>query len=299
MATVLITGAGGFTGRYLAPKLAAAGYEVHGTVHGDAGEAIEGVSQLHSVDIGDADSVRRTVATVAPDRVVHLAAIAFVAHTDLGAMYRTNVIGTRNLLAALAEASKRPEAILLASSANVYGNAAGGVLNESAPANPANDYAITKVATEYMAAMLGSRLPIIVVRPFNYTGRGQSGDFLVAKIVEHARARAQVIELGNLQVSRDFSDVRGVVDGYARLLEKPEAVGGTFNICSGRATSLQEILTLVGQISGHEMEVRVNPAFSRPDEVRSLCGSPARVEAMIGPLQMPPLEETLRWMLEP
>jgi GDP-6-deoxy-D-talose 4-dehydrogenase len=294
----LITGASGFTGRYLAPLLAEAGYEVHGTVQGDTREAIDGISKLHAVDIADAESVTRTVEAVAPDKVVHLAAIAFVAHANLDEMYRTNVVGTRNLLGALANAPKPPAAVLLASSANIYGNAASGVLDENVPPDPANDYAVTKIATEYLASMFGKRLPLIVVRPFNYTGRGQSTDFLVAKIVDQARRRASVIELGNLDVSRDFSDVRGVVDAYARLLEQPEAIGGTFNVCSGKATALQEILTLVRQISGHEMEVQVNPAFSRPDEVRSLCGSPARVEKAIGPLRMPPLEETLRWMLE-
>jgi GDP-6-deoxy-D-talose 4-dehydrogenase len=163
---------------------------------------------------------------------------------------------------------------------------------------PANDYGLTKAAAELVASLYRERLSIIVVRPFNYTGRGQAPNFLVPKIVAHVRSGASLIELGNLDVARDFSDVRGVVDAYARLLDSPAAVGGTFNVCSGRATSLGEVIDLVRRISGRKLQVRVNPAFVRADEVKSLCGSAARIEAVIGPLVMRPFEETLRWMLE-
>ena len=162
---------------------------------------------------------------------------------------------------------------------------------------PANDYGITKLACEQLARLYADRLPIITVRPFNYTGRGQSEAFLIPKIIAHARARAPVIELGNTEVARDFSDVRGVVDAYARLLDAPEAVGGVFNICSGTARTLAEVIAEVEAASGHHMEVRVNPAFVRADEVKTLCGSAARLESVIGPLAMPPFGETIRWML--
>lgn len=298
MTRVLITGATGFTGRHLAPLLAAAGYEVHGTVHGAQGNPVPGIAKLHSVDLADFGSLAAAIADVSPDKVVHLAAIAFVAHSDVGEMYRTNVLGTRNLLHALAGQEKKPRSVLLASSANVYGNAREGVLDEDTPAAPVNDYGITKAAGELVASAYRDRLPIIVARPFNYTGRGQSPDFLIPKIVSHVLEGAEEIELGNLDVERDFSDVRGVVDAYARLLEAKGAVGGTFNICSGRAVSLRKVIDLVRAISGRNLDVRVNPAFVRPDEVKRLWGSPAKLEQTIGPLAMPPLEETLHWMLE-
>jgi nucleoside-diphosphate-sugar epimerase len=295
---VLITGATGFTGRHLAPLLAAAGYEVHGTVHGAQGNPVPGIAKLHSVDLADFGSLAAAIADVSPDKVVHLAAIAFVAHSNVGEMYRTNVLGTRNLLHALAGQEKKPHSVLLASSANVYGNAREGVLDEDTPAAPVNDYGITKAAGELVASAYRDRLPIIVARPFNYTGRGQSPDFLIPKIVSHVLEGAEEIELGNLDVERDFSDVRGVADAYARLLEAKGAVGSTFNICSGRAVSLRKVIDLVRAISGRNLDVRVNPAFVRPDEVKRLWGSPAKLEQTIGPLAMPPLEETLHWMLE-
>lgn len=297
MPTALVTGASGFTGRYLAKKLAASGYEVHGTVHEELDGGADGLTRVHSLDVGDSQAVAAIVDEIRPDKVVHLAAIAFVAHSNVEEMYRTNVLGTRNLLDALANAGNCATT-LIASSANVYGNAAEGMIGEYQPPAPMNDYAVTKVASEYVASIYSKRLPLIVVRPFNYTGRGQATEFLVPKIVEHARRRLPQIELGNLDVSRDFSDVRAVTDAYVRLLHEPKAIGGTFNVCSGKALSLREIVRLVQDISGHRMEVCVNPDLVRPDEVRILWGSPERIEQVIGSLGIPPFEDTLKWMFQ-
>ena len=297
MTRTLVTGAAGFTGRYVAHALAERGHEVHGLVHMHEPELAD-IVRAHEADLTDQDALKKVVAEVRPDHVVHLAAIAFVAHGDIEQMYRTNVVGTRQLLDALAESPATPSSVLIASSANIYGNAREGVLDESVPAAPANDYGVSKVATEYVAQLYASRLPITVLRPFNYTGRGQSIDFLLPKIVAHARARAPVIELGNLDVARDFSDVRTVAAAYAKLLTEPAAVGETFNICSGRAVSLREVVEMVSELSGHPLEVTVNPAFVRANEVRTLCGSPEKLEKIIGPLDSIPLRETLGWMLE-
>jgi len=298
MSKVLITGASGFTGRYLAPKLAAAGYELHGTSHEGAGAVVDGISQLYDVDLTDAKAVERLVAEVSPAKVVHLAAIAFVAHSDIAEMYRTNILGTRNLFEALASSPVRPDAVLVASSANIYGNSRVGGLDESVPPAPANDYAVTKVAAENIAALYRDRLPLIVTRPFNYTGVGQSTEFVIPKIVDHARRRAPSIELGNLDVERDFSDVRGIADFYLRLLNCPAAIGGTFNVCSGRPYSLGEVIAMVEAISNHSMSIVINPAFVRRNEVHTLYGDNSRLSRTIGPLQMTPLEETLQWMIE-
>ena len=298
---VLVTGATGFTGRYMAQELERCGYEVHGLARTVA--PLPGYHALHWGDLSHVDGLLRTLDAVQPHYVVHLAAIAFVAHGDVDEIYRVNVLGTRRLLDALCQAVSKPEAVLLASSANVYGNgptglAADGVLTEADAPAPANDYAVSKLAMEYMARLFADRLPLVVTRPFNYTGVGQAASFLLPKIVEHFRRRAAVMELGNLDVARDFSDVRVVAQVYRRLLQTPAAVGGTFNVCSGQSHTLQQVLQMAREISGHDLEVRVNPAFVRANEVKRLQGSRARLEATIGPVQDIALQETLRWMLE-
>jgi GDP-6-deoxy-D-talose 4-dehydrogenase len=298
MSKTLVTGVDGFTGRYLAAALTAQGHEVHGLVHHLHGQSVPGVAALHEAGLADAVAVRAVVERVKPQRVAHLAAIAFVAHGDAQAMYTTNLIGTRNLLEALAAAPQAPESVLLASSANIYGNGTEGVLDENTPAAPANDYAVSKLAMEYLARLYTGRLPIVVSRPFNYTGVGQDESFLLPKIIAHVRRAAPVIELGNLHVARDFSDVRMVVQAYIRLLETPEAVGQAFNVCSERAHTLTEVLDLVRQVSGRDFAVRVNPAFVRANEVKILLGTRAKLEACVGRLDSFDLRETLRWMLE-
>lgn len=298
MSRTLVTGAAGFTGHYVVAELAGRGHEVHGLVHGGTVGSVAGAGFIHEADLADLEAVVRVVDEIQPTHVVHLAAISFVAHQDVEQMYRSNVVGTRQLLEALSRLRDPPGSILLASSANIYGSAQAGVLDECAAPAPVNDYGVSKLAMEYAAALYRQRLPLIVVRPFNYTGRGQPESFLIPKIVAHAHRRSTYIELGNLQVARDFSDVRTIADAYARLLLEPEALGNTFNICSGNAVSLREILELVEGISGHKMEIRVNPALVRSNEVRELYGSAAKLEGLIGPLRKIALEETLRWMLQ-
>lgn len=301
MNRILITGSSGFTGRYLAHALHAAGYEVHGLAHKKPLIPVDGLAALHLADLTDASRLADVVQQVQPHKVVHLAAIAFVAHGDVEAIYRTNVVGTRHLLEALAIAKVRGLAplssVLLASSANVYGNATEGVLTEDTAPAPANDYAVSKLAMEYVARLYADRLPLVLARPFNYTGVGQTDSFLIPKIVDHIRQRAPVIELGNLQVARDFSDVRTVVQYYGRLLEEPAAVGQTFNVCAAVAYTLHEVLALAQEIAAHKIEVRVNPAFVRANEVKQLMGSRARLDAVVGAVQPIALADTLRWML--
>ncbi|MCS0588693.1 GDP-mannose 4,6-dehydratase [Massilia norwichensis] len=287
----LITGLRGFTGYYMARELTAAGYQVHGTVL--PGEPTG--PDIFAVDLLDRASVAAAVEKVQPDVVVHLAAIAFVAHNDADQMYRVNVVGTRNLLEALAAGSHKPSSVLLASSANIYGNARVPVIDESVAPNPANDYAVSKLAMEYMARLWMDKLPIVIARPFNYTGVGQTENFLLPKIVSHFRKEARRIELGNLAIARDFSDVRMVAKSYRRLLAAAPS-GEAFNVCSGQPHTLESLIDMMSEIAGYRIEVHVNPAFVRANEVLTLTGSNAKLTGVIGKIEPTPLLETLRWM---
>lgn len=287
----LITGIHGFTGRYMAAELQTNGYEVIGLGSQPSDEA-----GYHQIDLGDAAGLRALLAELQPDVVIHLAALAFVGHGVADAFYQVNLLGTRNLLEAVAASGKVPECVLLASSANVYGNTSSGMLNEDALPMPANDYAVSKLAMEYMARLWSSKLPIVVTRPFNYTGVGQADNFLLPKIVSHFRRKAEVIELGNLDVWRDFSDVRALVAAYRGLVEaKP--TGQTVNVSSGMTHSLREVIQLCEEISGHQLRVEVNPAFVRANEVKTLCGDNSRLKSLVSDWHTPPLRETLEWML--
>jgi nucleoside-diphosphate-sugar epimerase len=290
---VLVTGARGFTGRYLCAELREAGYEVIGLVESPPAGAGEVCANLL-----DAAATARAVQQAAPDRVVHLAAIAFVAHDDIEAIYRTNLLGSLALMQALTARAEAIRAVVLASSANVYGNAGTGAIEESTLPVPANHYAASKLAMEHMAAAFRDRLPVTIVRPFNYTGPGQSEQFVVPKLVAHFRRRAEAIELGDLDVVREFMDVRAVCGVYRRLLACAEAIGETVNICSGRGLKLAEVIALLENETCHRMEIRVNPRFLRAGEVRCLVGSPRKLAALVGPVADVPLAVTLRDMLE-
>lgn len=268
----LVTGASGFTGRWLRRRLEALGHEVAG--------AGLGASDEMRCDLTDAASVRRAVRGFQPDRVAHLAAISFVAHPDPAAFTRVNVDGTVNLLAACADLAT-PPAVAVASSAAVYGRAAGR-LAETTPCRPVNDYGRSKHAMELAAAGWEGRLAALVVtRPFNYTGPGQAPHFLVPKIAAAFRRRDPVLRLGRADVARDFSDVRDIADDYAALLG-PAPVSATVNLCSGREMTIADILAQFTRLTGHEPAMETDPGLVRPDEIERLAGNPDRLVAMTG-----------------
>jgi nucleoside-diphosphate-sugar epimerase len=227
--------------------------------------------------------------------VIHLAAVTYVPHGDVAEIYLTNVVGTRNLLDALARQASIPEKVVLASSANVYGNAAGDALDEKTAFSPENDYAVSKVAMEYMARTWSNRLPISIVRPFNYTGVGQATKFLIPKIVTHFQQQKAGIELGNTDVTRDFSDVRFVAKAYHALVESG-GVGEAYNICSGQGHSLRQIIEAMNEIAGYEIAVTVNPDFVRANEVKQLVGSNRKLLQLDSSLRVIPIRDTLQWM---
>lgn len=290
---VLITGITGFTGRYVAAELADAGYDIVGLTHAGA----EGSHNVHPVDLCDRDAVFSLVSRLKLDAVVHLAAISYVAHGSADEIYRVNVVGTRNLLEALDRTPTRPRIVVLASSANIYGNATDEPITESTPPAPANDYAVSKLAMEYMARLWGDRLPIAITRPFNYTGVGQGRQFLVPKIIDHYARGVAEIELGNTGVVRDFLDVRDVARLYRLLVEHAPA-GLTLNLCSGLGHRLQDVIDLAGEFAGYRINVRVNPAFVRSNEVQRLVGSPRQINEAMGTFAPRSFRETVGWMMD-
>ena len=289
---VLVTGANGFTGKHLVPTLQGRGYAVVGV-----GNGVSAADRDVACDLTDAAQVRSAVQEVRPTHVVHLAALSFVGHGDARAFYDVNLFGTLNLLQALAGLPTVPEKVLVASSANVYGTPGIEVIDEAVCPAPVNHYACSKLAMEHMVRTWFERLPIVMTRPFNYTGVGQNEQFLIPKIVNHFKQRADGIELGNLDVSRDFSDVRDVVNAYAALLAS-EVNAEVFNVCSGRAVALRSVLDMATRMTGHAPQVVVNPAFVRANEIPVLRGANDKLASAIGFAPRYALEDTLQWMLQ-
>jgi nucleoside-diphosphate-sugar epimerase len=280
MKRLLLTGSDGFTGGHFHLAAEAAGYHVNA---------------LKS-DLTDAKAVAAEIAQIQPEYVVHLAALSAVTHPDEQAFYHVNLFGTQFLLTALCELQVRPKKVLLASSANVYGNSDATKISEAVCPKPVNHYAISKLAMEYMATTYTVNLPIVIARPFNYTGIGHDTRFVIPKIIEHFKSFAGSIALGSLDVYREYNDVRMVCDAYLKLLEVDIACG-IYNICTGRTYSLREVLSMLEKITAHKIDVQVNQDFVRKNEVISLSGDPRKIQSVAPELKVYDLESTLAWML--
>jgi GDP-6-deoxy-D-talose 4-dehydrogenase len=278
---IFVTGADGFTGRHFVTSAKEHGHDVIAM----------------QTNLADKGGIAEELAKAKPDAVVHLAAIAFVGHSQASAFYDVNVLGTTNLLDALLSISYRPNAVLLASSANVYGNCANSPIAEQQQPEPTNHYAMSKLAMEQMSRNYMDRLPIFITRPFNYTGVGQSNSFLIPKLVSHFARKSGLVELGNLDVEREFNDVRMVCSSYLALLSRG-ITGEVYNVCTGASVKLRHVIDLLEEMTGHSIGVRVSPNLVRAGEVYKLFGCPDKLIKAIGdPLHLQ-LRETLSWMLD-
>jgi nucleoside-diphosphate-sugar epimerase len=233
-----------------------------------------------NANLNDVASLESEIASIQPTAIAHFAGISFVPSKDEEAFYRVHALGTSNILNAALKLKEKPHKILLASSATVYGNSPAPFSVETQELQPIDHYAISKVAMEEMAKTFMGRLPIIIARPFNYTGVGQKGNFLIPKLVRHFAEKSESIELGNLNVEREFNDVLMICAAYLSLLDFGVA-GETYNASSGKAHSLQEVLDNLSQITNHYPKISINPDFVRSNEVHRMCGNPGKLNQLL------------------
>ncbi len=285
----LITGGNGFVGKHLAAALRAQGAGV--VTAGRAGDGDVGAVDL-ALELNDAESVRAALEAAQPDVVFHLAAQTFVpeATRDPLTTYEINALGTARLYDALRRQKGRPmPRVLVASSGEVYGarDAAEQPLRESLAPSPMTTYAASKVASEAiaLASFRTYGIPTIVTRAFNHIGPGQSERFAVASFARGLAAIAAggkpVLEVGNLTTRRDFLDVRDVVEAYIALAARG-ADGETYNVCSGTAVALQEVLRQLIMTARVAVEVREDPDKLRPSDVPLAYGDNAKLRAATG-----------------
>lgn len=187
-----------------------------------------------------------------------------------------NVIGTTILLDVISELPKAPKKVLLASSANVYGNCDISPIDETVIPNPINHYAMSKFAMEKMALTYGKKVPLVITRPFNYTGPGQNKDFVISKLVDHFLDRKLSVSLGNIDVEREFNNVTMVCDSYLAIL-KYGIPSEIYNICSGTVYSLRFVIDLLSEITNHSIIVDKDLKFVRQNEVSVLKGDPGKL----------------------
>ena len=284
----LITGGRGFVGTWLADHLREQGDEV--------------VAIDYEVDVTDPVALLDAVTAAAPDAIYHLAALTHVGESwkDPLQVLQVNVIGTAALLAAARQCGTDPR-ILVTSSAEVYGAVTDPSLmplDEQTPTAPLTPYAASKLAAEALIgqAFRGHGQEVIVVRPFNHIGPGQTPNFavpaLAKRIVEADRRGEGSIAVGNLAARRDFTDVRDVVKAYRMLIESGTP-GEVYNVCSGHDVAIEEIANTLLRLAGTSLEFKTDPALTRPVEVPVLRGDPTRLQQATGWKPEIPLEQTL------
>ena len=283
----LITGGKGFVGQWLSAHLKDRGDDV-------------AIIDLET-DVADGAAVRRVMSDVRPDAVYHLAAMTHVGDSwdQPSQVLRVNVLGTAEILAAARAIPELPR-VLVVSSAEVYGVVGTDQLplDEHTATLPASPYAASKLAAEAVAlqAWRGYGQPVMVVRPFNHIGPGQSPNFFVPalakRIVEARRAGAGSLPVGTLTTRRDFTDVRDVVVAYRRLIEAGEP-GGVYNVCSGRDVAMAEVAHDLLRLAGADLELVTDPALVRPVDVPRLRGDATLLRETTGWLPVIPLATTL------
>ncbi len=265
---VLVTGAAGFVGRHLADALRAAGHEPLLT-----DRLADAVAGIRALDITAVNDVGDAVRDLRPEACVHLAGIAFVpdAARDPGALRAINVDGSVHVADALLHHAPRAR-LLFVSTAQVYGRRRSDeALTETAPLAPASPYAQSKADAEsaLLARARQTGLDLVIARPGNHTGPGQSAKFVAPAFIRALRdfrdGRKTDVVVGNLESERDFTDVRDVVAAYLRLLENGEP-GGIYNISAGLHLSIGELLARLAALRGITPSVRIDPQLYRPTD---------------------------------
>lgn len=299
----LVTGAGGFIGSHLVERLAGDGAKVRALVHYnalgsqgwlDASPARESV-EIVAGDVGDRESVLRAAEGV--DVILHLAALVGIPYSYRApASYvRTNVEGTLNVLSAAREHGAAR--VVVTSTSEVYGTARRVPMDEGHPLQAQSPYAASKIASDKLAESfwLSFQVPVVTVRPFNTFGPRQSARAVIPTVIRQALG-GSTVRLGNLGPTRDFNFVQDTVDGFVRAAATDGIEGETFNVGSGRETSIREVVEKVGGILGKELAVVEESARVRSpgSEVERLLADPTRARSRLGWRPMVDLEEGLR-----
>ncbi len=302
----LVIGAAGFVGSYLIREMRESGMEAHATKLPH--ESLENVdAAVHDLDIMDRDAVTALLFEVRPDYVFHLAAQSSVglAWKRPGLTVDVNIKGSVNVMDAVRELFYKPR-VLLIGSGEEYGHIEPGEtpIKETNLLRPGNIYAATK-ACQNMIGNIYSRaydMELVMVRAFNHIGPGQASMFVVSDFCRQVAEielgmREPVMKVGNLAAERDFTDVRDVVKAYVKLVALGEA-GETYNVGSGRARAIRDILDLIISRSHAQIRVETDPNKLRPVDVPIIEADITKINRLTGWRPEIPLEQTVQETLD-
>lgn len=310
---VVITGADGFVARYLIEFLQRVdpGDEILAMVWENSPPerwptAKPGLRVI-PIELRNAEQVGKIIEEVHPERVFHLAAASSVSRSweQPAEIYQINIFGQLHLFEALRRLPEMPR-VIIASSAEIYGREGHGgrPIAETAPLRPLSPYALTKAAQDLQAQQYFDvfGMPTVRLRLFNHTGPGRPSHFVSSSFARQIAEiemglRPPLMKVGNLRVARDFSDVRDVVRAW-RLAAIAGVPGEAYNICSERATKIEDILQILLDQSEAKIEVEIDPSLLRPGEIPILFGDSSHFHADTGWKAEIPLEQTLADLLD-
>lgn len=305
---ILITGAGGFVGNHLAAHLGQAlkDAQLIGTTLFASESVHPAINENRLIDLKDFAQARELLADSRPEAIYHLAAQAFVPRSfeDPWETLENNILAQLNITRACLDLNLRPR-ILIVSSAEIYGEVAAEQLplHENSAIRPTNPYSVSKVAQDMLGLQyyLSHDLPIMRARPFNHIGPGQNGRFVapafamqIASIEEGQREA--VINVGNLTAKRDFTDVRDIVRAYRLIVEKGQP-GEAYNVASGTAYSIRQLLDVLLGLSPIDIKVTVESTRLRPVDVPEIRGDSGKLWRDTGWQPSLSFEQTLQDVL--
>lgn len=303
MSRILITGGTGFVGRHLLQLLKPFTSRVAVLASGGT-SAPESDVDYYEVDIRNRDAVRSVIQEVRPTQIYHLAAVSAVdtSWSNPSLTFEVNVFGSNNLFSAAMDLPSPPR-ILNVSTAQVYASSSQP-LSEDSFVRPGNPYAASKAMAEMLvvAYQKHSEGGIITARSFNHTGPGQPPNFVLPSMAKQfaeieAGLRPAKLSVGNIYVERDFTDIRDVVRAYRALLEKGKT-NETYNVCSGSAIRLADIIRMFESISGTKVTVETEAARVRHDDIMKVSGDPAKIREETGWHPEISLSQTIADLLE-
>jgi GDP-4-dehydro-6-deoxy-D-mannose reductase len=297
----LITGATGFAGGHLLDRLAAKGpVQAWGHRGSSRRSAEDAKADWNAVDLLDRASVREALAAARPSVIYHCAGAADVHHAwqAPATALRVNVLGTHNLFEALRDLGLECR-VLVTGSALIY-RASLEALDEDAPIGAATPYGVSKLGQEMTAG--SSTVPALLVRPFNHAGPRQSPSYVTSAFAQQiadieSGRREPVVFVGNLDAKRDITDVRDTVRAYEALAACGRPMH-PYNVCSGRAYSMRELLDILLSLARVRVRIELDPARLRPSDNPVILGSHARLTADTGWRPEIPIEQTLSDLLD-